>query len=536
MELPQEPHVDELNPSTHDEQSHAALKALGVTLLVVFLLGPTPTQSSAMATGAPRCNVAATDAPEPRHPYLDRDAVDALDAVGRPAYGYEDFGYGSYPYVYTLYVPRGLPDRPVPLLVTMHGGGGSADAYMNRTGWTKVADRMGFVLAFISGPRAWWPAEDGFDSEFVRDVVADIRSQRCIDARRIWASGHSFGAIMGQRLACDSGDLFAAVALLAGNGVDTFAIGGPCRLDGPGYEPVPVSFWHGDADSLNDYEIAGRRTLREWLARYRCDTVPASSAPKARFGPIEAYGNCHRPDIRERERASGVRFMVGFRTLAKHDHGYPDGCGGGVGSPRECDAPGRTFPTAQDLNAELYDFLRQHARRNPAASQGVPSLDDERPAKPDRTAAWIVGNGKWSEQPRTELGLVDGRGRAISTASALSGPGTRRTIHVEYRVYGGGQDSIEDNHPRCPRSSPNGDELRYTERVVKLRITDARGTLAYAAKTVARRRTGLPVASFTIPAPRKGRVVVEAVTEADTFGWSLLCTAREARFQQTTTS
>ncbi len=512
----------------------ALLETLGVMLVVLFLacglqfVGPT------IAGAALRCNVVPTATPAPRHPYLGPDVAAALDAAGRPANGTGGYAYGSQPYVYTLYVPRGLPARPVPLLITMHGGGGSGEAYADRTGWTKLADRKGFIVAFLSGPRAWWPAEDGFDSEFVRDVVADVRSERCVDARRIWASGHSFGAIMGQRLACDSGDLFAAVAVLAGNGVDTFAVGGPCRMGGKGYEPVPIGFWHGDADTVNDYEIAGRRTLRDWLGRYGCDTVAVSVAAKARFGPVERYGNCDRPEVVRGQRVTGVPFIVGFRTLADHDHGYPDGCGGGVGAPRVCDKPGTTFPTNQDLNAELHAFLSRHARVVPAAPQDAPSLDDERPSQPARTAAWISAGGKWSEQPRAELGLVDELGNAISTARALSGHGKRRTVHVEYRVYVNDTPTLEDIHPLCPRTSPGSNKLRYTGRQVRLRVTDRDGTRKYTAKTEAHTRTGLVVASFTIAAPAPGRVVVEAETGADIFGWSMTCTAREARFQQTT--
>ncbi len=509
-------------------------RLLGVTLIALLSANGLQLLRPAVVAAAQRCNVAPTVTLEPRHPYLGPDAAAALDAAGRPADGIGGYGYGSHPYVYTLYVPKGLPARPVPLLITMHGGGGSGQAYAERTGWTKIADREGFIVAFLSGPRAWWPAEDGLDSEFVRDVVADIRSQRCVDARRIWASGHSFGGIMGQRLACDSGDLFAAVALLAGNGVDTFAIGGPCRMDGEGYEPVPIGFWHGDADSVNDYEITGRRTLRDWLGRYGCDTVAVSAAPKARFGPVEQYGNCDRPDVVKRQRVTGMPFIVGFRTLAGHDHGYPDGCGGGVGAPRQCERPGTKFPTTQDLNAELYAFLSRYARGVPAAPQGAPSLDDERPAQPARTAAWISGGGKWSEQPRTELQLVDGRGNPISTATALSGRGGRRTVRVEYRVYAGDTPTLEDVHPLCPRTSPGSGKLRYTGREIKLRVTDHSVTRTYTADTASQPKTGLAVASFTIAAPEPGRVVVEAETGADIFGWSLICTAREARFQQTT--
>ena len=115
--------------------------------------------------------------------------------------------------------------------------------------------------------------------------------------------------------------------------------------------------WHGTADSVIRYE-SGRLGLSKWLARYQCDPNPASVTEDA-YGRTETYGSCARPDVVERE-----RFAVTFRTLDDHNHGWASGCGG---TPT-CDPanPTRPFPTAKELNEEMWTFLSAHPREKPA--------------------------------------------------------------------------------------------------------------------------------------------------------------------------
>jgi poly(3-hydroxybutyrate) depolymerase len=169
---------------------------------------------------------------------------------------------------------------------------------------------------------------------------------------------------MTHRLACDAADVFAAGASMAAGDVENGLQGGPCQPAGrtvpPGEEPMPLAMWHGTADSVIRYD-SGRLGLTKWLSRYQCSTTPVSVVADA-FGSTETYAGCVRPDIV----ASGRRdFAVVFRTLDDHNHGWANGCGG---TPT-CDpaAPTRPFPTAQDLNEEMWSFLIAHPRERPAA-------------------------------------------------------------------------------------------------------------------------------------------------------------------------
>ena len=483
---------------------------------VALLLAVVP---AITATAVPACDTSPTAGAEPRHPYLERDEAGTLGQ--NPFYS-----YGENPYVYTLFVPDGLPDGPVPLLVGLHGLGNSAHTFENK-GLQELAAREHFIVAFPSGARSWWATEDSVDVKFVRDVVADVRDERCIDGRRIWALGASNGGFMAYRLACDAADLFASVAVHAGTPADgTYPFGGPCRANednAPGFETVPIAFSHGTADGTVDYEV-GRGALRGWVDRYRCDTTALEVLPTP-FGPTERYGNCHRADIEARVAATGVPFDLQFHTMVDHDHIYPNGCGGF----ETCDAPDPRFPTADDINTEMYAFLSHHARATPAADQGDPNLAAMPVRDPERHASWAAALPRHG--PDTELVLVGVDGARVTTADALAAG----VITVEYAVEAPAEypDEVLDSNPQCPSTAPGSRKLRVVGRPVTLRVTDSTGTAEYIATTAEQPGTGLAVAAFPITRPTDGTVVVEVTTDADRVASPLLCTARHARFQET---
>ena len=121
-----------------------------------------------------------------------------------------------------VYVPEKL-STPAPLLMLFHGSGRDGMSQINE--WRKLADKEGIVLAAPNSTdtRYWNIPDDG--PELLRDIAAFLGKQRPIDQRRIYAFGHSAGAVFMLNMAPLESDLFAAVAVHAGQFANAAASG-----------------------------------------------------------------------------------------------------------------------------------------------------------------------------------------------------------------------------------------------------------------------------------------------------------------------
>lgn len=116
----------------------------------------------------------------------------------------------------------------IPLVIALHGTGGSAKHMERMYGLNEKAASSGFVLLYPEGIRNDGPlglrswnagrcCEDameknvddvGFISTLIDRMVADFR----IDSRRVYVTGMSNGGMMAYRLACELSEKIAAIA------------------------------------------------------------------------------------------------------------------------------------------------------------------------------------------------------------------------------------------------------------------------------------------------------------------------------------
>ena len=152
---------------------------------------------------------------------------------------------------YYLYVPSDL-DGEAPLVVALHGRGGTGPGMAVLTGFDALADEHGFIVAYPSGLQQQWNYVEGIagyelqvsDIAFLRALVAEIASRHEVDDRRVYVAGFSNGGFMAQRLACAANDVFAAFASVGAAGYG----GQPGVCESPG--PVSLLFIHGSADAV----------------------------------------------------------------------------------------------------------------------------------------------------------------------------------------------------------------------------------------------------------------------------------------------
>jgi poly(hydroxyalkanoate) depolymerase family esterase len=126
-----------------------------------------------------------------------------------------------------FYVPEGLKG-PAPLVVVLHGCTQNAAAYDHGSGWSRLADRHGFVLLFPEQQRAnnpnlcfnWFEPGDiargQGETGSIRNMVQRMVMTHPIDSARIFVTGLSAGGAMASVLLATYPDLFAGGAIIAG--------------------------------------------------------------------------------------------------------------------------------------------------------------------------------------------------------------------------------------------------------------------------------------------------------------------------------
>ena len=200
---------------------------------------------------------------------------------------------------YMVHEPAAYDDQTsVPVVLVLHGGGGSAQVTQNFTMMNPVADANGFLAVYPEGYTAtgsgfvWADSrgtaadEDGIDDVgFISRLIDSLRLQYNIDTTRLYACGFSNGGFMTQRLACELGGRFAAIGSLGCSmGVSLYDDCAPAV-------PVPMLFLAGTADPFVPYEggiinlgvepiVAVDTAVQFWVQQNNCQrAAPVLSLP-----------------------------------------------------------------------------------------------------------------------------------------------------------------------------------------------------------------------------------------------------------------
>ena len=179
---------------------------------------------------------------------------------------------GQRPRVYRLFVPPGYDGHQrLPLVLDLHGSGGSSAGQARNSGLEMVSASERFIVATLDAVDARWnvPVQAGRpdDVAYVSDVIDHVAARVCTDESRIYATGFSGGARMTSLLGCRLASRIAAIAPVSG-----LRYPAPCNG-----RPVPVLTFHGLADPQNTYDGHLPDRGEEWL-----ESVPEALASWAR--------------------------------------------------------------------------------------------------------------------------------------------------------------------------------------------------------------------------------------------------------------
>lgn len=181
---------------------------------------------------------------------------------------------------YAVYVPEGVDaDSPTPLVFNLHGRGSDRVQQAIYGGFQPLADRDGILLVHPQGitpegqgAQQWNFAgllDDSYSDEaFIVAILDELAERTCVDRSRVYATGMSSGGFMSSALACLRGDVFAAVAPVAGS----IFPGDACAAS----PAVPFMTFHGTDDATVGFEQFGIAGIAaDWAAHNGCGTEPA---------------------------------------------------------------------------------------------------------------------------------------------------------------------------------------------------------------------------------------------------------------------
>ena len=273
-----------------------------------------------------------------------------------------------------VHVPPNYDSKTqAPLVIMLHGGGGTAKAAIWETGWAEKADKEGFLAvfpnamardpsrrsSFARNPQLWNDGSDRFypdqkavdDVRFIAALLDDLCARFSVDRRRVFITGFSNGASMSFLVGAQLSNRIAAIAPVAG----------ACWIDPVALKrPVSMLYITGKDDPLNLIEGGVPK-----LATGGSDKVRAKPKPPVRASILkwaEALECARSP--RNVSDADGLRVETygPCRNDAEVVYITVDGLGHTWAGGRSILPESMVGKTSDRLNATdvIWDFFRKH--------------------------------------------------------------------------------------------------------------------------------------------------------------------------------
>jgi polyhydroxybutyrate depolymerase len=234
----------------------------------------------------------------------------------------DETGAAAQPSVHVLPVADLKPGERRPLLLFLHGLGGSGEEALADPGLRRMAAAGRMVLVAPDGAmdragRRFWNASGAccnFDRRAVDDItrleklIDEWRARPDIDPERVYIVGFSNGGFMAHRLACWMDERLAAIVSIAGAGRRKEEA---CAVS----TSIAVLEVHGDADNIVrhgggrvfdsrelDPHPSAPETIRDWAERLGClaerppttKTIDVDSRLPGAETTVLAYAGCPR--------------------------------------------------------------------------------------------------------------------------------------------------------------------------------------------------------------------------------------------------
>jgi polyhydroxybutyrate depolymerase len=164
------------------------------------------------------------------------------------------------------------------LIFAWHGAGGTAQQTASSR-YFGLESRAAGNAIFVAGQglpqsgqgAANWANTGGRDIAFARALVGSLRGTYCVDDDRIFSVGVSAGGFMSNLVGCALGDVFRAIAPIAGAGPVPWLSASSCRGQ--------VAAWitHGNQDTIVQFSM-GTDSRDYWRTANHCGTQGTTNA------------------------------------------------------------------------------------------------------------------------------------------------------------------------------------------------------------------------------------------------------------------
>lgn len=205
--------------------------------------------------------------------------------------------YNTLKRTYHIHVPSNYnKNKSTPLVVALHGGGGTGKMMDGFTGLSRLSDIKGFIVVYPDAVEKHWNDGRGLhgyrsqrenidDVGFISTLIDVIANAYPIDLNRVYVTGASNGAMMSFRLACELTNKITAIAPVIGALAENVSKNcNPSR-------PMPVLIIGGTADPLVPWEgghvhlfrkklgivLSIPDTARFWAMHNQCSQEPKIS-------------------------------------------------------------------------------------------------------------------------------------------------------------------------------------------------------------------------------------------------------------------
>jgi len=280
----------------------------------------------------------------------------------------------GYNRTYLLYVPESLKkDNKVPLLLALHGGGGTGAKMVGFTmgKYNRLADKEGFIVVYPDGFEKHWNDGRGLtryrsqkenvdDVGFLTALIDHLIRTKNVDRSRVYMTGASNGALMSYRMALEKTDRLAAIAAVI------CPMGERISKKVKPKKPISVMIMNGTKDPLAPYNGGdlhfrrlklGKVLSTDATAKFWAKNNACSLKPKVTNLPDKDPNDGTK--IRKKEYTGGKEGTEVILYIVE---------GGGHTSPG-----GRQYlperiigKTSKDIDAceVIWNFFKKHRRRS----------------------------------------------------------------------------------------------------------------------------------------------------------------------------